>query len=189
MWEECTKCGQIKPLWAFYRKSVGRFGVGYACKVCSSKAAKKWVQNNKERRAKYRRNYYLKNKDRELQCMSEWSVNNRKLSNSIKTKYKKRNLDKHAALEAKRRFRKVEQTAIFTKQDESKINLLYELVSILDGNYHVDHIVPLSKGGLHSLYNLQIIKSTENLLKSDKLNYKVQGLRIFFKNNKLIIQN
>lgn len=37
--------------------------------------------------------------------------------------------------------------------------------------YEVDHIVPISKGGLHSLLNLQYLTSTENKRKGNKLNW------------------
>jgi len=35
--------------------------------------------------------------------------------------------------------------------------------------YHVDHIVPLSRGGLHSEYNLCYLEAADNLSKSNKM--------------------
>ena len=35
--------------------------------------------------------------------------------------------------------------------------------------YHIDHILPLSHGGLHHPINLRILESIENLSKQDKL--------------------
>ena len=35
--------------------------------------------------------------------------------------------------------------------------------------YEVDHIIPISKGGLHSLDNLQYLTISENRKKSNKL--------------------
>ena len=37
--------------------------------------------------------------------------------------------------------------------------------------YEVDHIIPISKGGLHSLPNLQYLTSTDNKRKNNKLNW------------------
>lgn len=41
--------------------------------------------------------------------------------------------------------------------------------------YEVDHIVPISKGGLHSLPNLQYLLATDNRKKSAKLNWRPEG--------------
>jgi CRISPR/Cas system Type II protein with McrA/HNH and RuvC-like nuclease domain len=38
--------------------------------------------------------------------------------------------------------------------------------------YHVDHIIPLSKGGRHCIGNLAYLTSKENMLKSDKIDIK-----------------
>ena len=35
--------------------------------------------------------------------------------------------------------------------------------------YHVDHIHPISKGGLHVHYNLQYLPAIENIKKSNKI--------------------
>jgi len=43
--------------------------------------------------------------------------------------------------------------------------------------YHVDHIIPISKGGTHTLDNLQYLSATENFQKGAKLNWvgKMKG--------------
>ena len=41
------------------------------------------------------------------------------------------------------------------------------------GGYEVDHIIPISKGGLHTLENLQYLTVAENRSKSDKLDWGV----------------
>lgn len=41
--------------------------------------------------------------------------------------------------------------------------------------YHVDHIVPLSKGGIHSLSNLQWLTKEENIKKGTRLDHKIEG--------------
>lgn len=41
--------------------------------------------------------------------------------------------------------------------------------------YEVDHIIPLSKGGLHRLSNLQYLTRRENQLKASRLYWDVRG--------------
>ncbi len=57
-----------------------------------------------------------------------------------------------------------------TSLDEiEKINLLYrqrERLSVNGESYEVDHIVPLFKGGSHTLENLQLLSCEEHRLKN-----------------------
>lgn len=90
--------------------------------------------------------------------------------------YRKNNLDKFAAKEAKRRSRKLCATPPWLNEDHYKeIENFYwlakDLETITGQQYHVDHIVPL-KGkrvcGLHVPWNLQVLPSDINLSKSNR---------------------
>jgi len=59
-------------------------------------------------------------------------------------------------------------------RDQGEITLIAQIyVSCPDG-YHVDHIVPLAKGGWHVAENLQYLPATINMNKKAKLNYDVR---------------
>jgi 5-methylcytosine-specific restriction endonuclease McrA len=67
------------------------------------------------------------------------------------------------------RARKLNQTP--ADANLKKIQLYYTICSYLNEKavyYHVDHIHPLSKGGLHEANNLQILDAELNLKKSNK---------------------
>ena len=42
----------------------------------------------------------------------------------------------------------------------------------LENGYHIDHIIPLSRGGKHSITNVQLLLPRINLYKSNKLDYE-----------------
>jgi 5-methylcytosine-specific restriction endonuclease McrA len=71
---------------------------------------------------------------------------------------------------AKRRSR-IKST--YDEGEVGEIKALYEEASRLTKEtgivWSIDHIIPLSKGGEHKLYNLQLLPLSENIKKSDKL--------------------
>ncbi|KKK54173.1 hypothetical protein LCGC14_3087400 [marine sediment metagenome] len=85
--------------------------------------------------------------------------------------YKKRTPAKHAAQNAKRRAQKLDQTPPDT--DFKKIEEIYEEARRLQEEtgepHHVDHIIPISKGGLHHQDNLEPLTAEANLRKGAKI--------------------
>jgi 5-methylcytosine-specific restriction endonuclease McrA len=49
--------------------------------------------------------------------------------------------------------------------------LIFEIYNNCPKGYEVDHIIPISKGGLHHQDNLQYLTAQENRKKSNKLDY------------------
>ncbi len=76
------------------------------------------------------------------------------------------------AQNAKRRARKLNQTPQLTLGEKNTIIDIYKEARRLEEEtgikYHVDHVKPLAKGGLHHPDNLQLLTAEENLAKSDK---------------------
>jgi hypothetical protein len=75
------------------------------------------------------------------------------------------------ARNAGRKARKMEQTPAFAK--DQAIDRIYAArdmaQGLLGGEYHVDHVKPLARGGLHRFGNLQILPAKQNTAKRDKL--------------------
>lgn len=161
MWKECSKCGRIKPLWMFSRNKTGMFGLRPDCKVCDCRTRKQYYQNNRDAKLEYYRQYRQDNRDAELERMKQHYQNNKEL---------------YFANAAKRRAMKADKTPELTPHEQKKIVLLYKIRDYLnkDGIYwHVDHIVPLAKGGLHHPDNLQIIPVSDNLSKGADESYEL----------------
>jgi len=81
---------------------------------------------------------------------------------------------KSATYIERRKQRIIDQTPELTEIEKEQIKQIYEERSRLNDAagyilYHVDHKVPLSKGGLHHPSNLTILKATENIIKGSRL--------------------
>ena len=66
------------------------------------------------------------------------------------------------------------QSPELTEEENRSIADLYKLRDALNEDagyvaYHVDHIVPLARGGLHHPVNLRVIPSLENIKKGDRI--------------------
>jgi len=117
---------------------------------------KKWYEANKEREAARKKKWYLKNKEHHIANTKKWNDDNKA--------YK-------AFLDAKRRAARFRATVYMSPEMKLKVTEVYQIAqeaSITTGyDWHVDHIVPLSKGGLHTLNNLQVVPATWNLEKNN----------------------
>lgn len=80
-----------------------------------------------------------------------------------------------AARSAQRRTTKRNQTPDLTPDEKERIKQIYLECGIISEEtgiqHHVDHIIPISKGGLHHPDNLQILTAHENLSKGAKLEW------------------
>ncbi len=140
----------------------------------------------KAKRKAYRREYYLKNKEREKANVKQWQHDNKDRNATNKKLWKRGNKDREAVnkikwkLENKAhenanlanyRATKFRATVYMTPEMKRKVAEVYQIAqeaSVTTGyDWHVDHIVPLSKGGLHTLNNLQVVPATWNLEKNN----------------------
>jgi hypothetical protein len=97
----------------------------------------------------YGSNRYYTNKDQHSQWNKNWRANNP---------------NKAKAIAARRRANK--NKAMSEDADKILIQLIYE--GCPEG-YHVDHIIPISKGGEHHENNLCYLSIADNLHKKDKM--------------------
>ena len=101
---------------------------------------------------------------RYLASAREWRNNNLELSRSTTTRWQRENRGRMLEYSAARRAK--------TRTNCPRVAALYAVAAALraDGwDVHVDHIVPLSKGGPHVFENLQILPAIENLRKGARV--------------------
>lgn len=157
----CNICGvnayTTEDLKSFCKSKASMHGYQNKCKLCSCVEART-KYNQKE----YIREYRIKNKEVLKEKIYMWDK-----------KWRANNLDKKSNYEAKRRAAKAHSFSVISSTEKRKIEILYKVAKIMSKlgikSYHVDHILPLAKGGTHTLENLQILDSKANLSKGCKI--------------------
>ena len=138
-----------------------------ANKEKASESCSRWAKENPEKARAAAKVWYKQNKGAVIARAAEWRKNNKKKSNACVRAWKQKNLERHAAGEARRRARKL--VPIDVSANPSLISVFYEIAKrvsqCLGIEHHVDHVVPLSKGGVHHQLNLQVIPWILNLRK------------------------
>ena len=131
-----------------------------------------WREQNIERKKENARISYINQKEKIKQRSHKWYHSNKERAKETQRNWSKRNPDKHNAVRSMQRARKKNQTPHMTNEEKSLIEKFYEhasrLTRLLKIEHHVDHIVPLVKGGLHHPSNLQVIPASVNLRKGIK---------------------
>jgi Vacuolar protein sorting-associated protein len=130
---------------------------------------KKWDEENKEHKREQQKKYYEENKEKVLEKNKKWREENKEKVLEKNKKWREENPHLRRASAQKRRAWKKAALPQLTDNDNFALKILSEEASMLGEGWHLDHIVPLSKGGLHHPDNLQIVRSSYNLSKSDKL--------------------
>ena len=89
-----------------------------------------------------------------------------------KSTYYSANSHIRAAAQARRRAKLSVGVEELSRLETSMIEALYFIRDILSNScgedFHIDHINPLAKGGLHKFNNLQILSKEENLKKGSQ---------------------
>jgi 5-methylcytosine-specific restriction endonuclease McrA len=193
-YKTCGKCKQHLAFDNFYKATRSKDGLASYCKSCQKEYLAAYGKKNPEKIKSYRskrqdvnkqyqKNYYLQNKERIDKQNAEWAAKNpdrkkaadKLWANQNKEKvringknYYLRNPDKVSLRRQKRRATlKQAKTYLVTTKDIRKIMrqpCLYcgSLAS------HIDHIIPLARGGEHRIGNLAAACKTCNLSKNKK---------------------
>jgi 5-methylcytosine-specific restriction endonuclease McrA len=158
--KQCCRCSTEKPLSEFYTDRAKLDGKTSRCKTCCKIVATERYFNNHKDGLEYRRRYREAHREQMAEYKREWNDNNRERYRSSKRKNelsrRARKLDRFIEL--------VDPMVLFERDN----GICGICASQIKDDFHVDHIVPLSRGGSHSYDNTQIAHPRCNLSKGSR---------------------
>ena len=161
--KQCIDCpsGVLKDTSEFHvsRKGKTRDGLKPTCKECSKARRRAWAAKNQDREREWKAVKYKADPDSYKEQAKQWCQ-----EHPDRIKIVRR------INEAARRARKLSQfvedvdpIAVW-KRDKGICGICH-LPIAWDEGFHVDHVIPLAKGGEHSYANVQVAHPTCNLSK------------------------
>lgn len=161
--KQCSKCKQIKLFTEFSPDKRVASGLQSRCKPCSAEHRRLKHAQNPEHFRKLVAESVKRNYQAKLQRNNSYRAKNPEKVSKWKADDRIRNKPRILADCAKRRYKL--NTKITT--DIKQIYALrdFYMAMSLGEIFHVDHIVPLAKGGEHKAFNLQILPAIDNLRK------------------------
>ena len=192
---KCNACKELKlDQYDFpfrWTSQHGKYYYEHTCRKCKAIIKRNYYQKHKKQMRKQKALYRAKNIDhiRALyrKAYPKYAEHQKRYRNSRKEHYRKlfknhyeNNKKYYLNRNVDRRILESYQTPIDLPDDEKiRIDNLYKKCRTLNSYFsktmfEVDHILPISKGGLHHPDNLQIITKEDNRCKGVQLNYKLK---------------
>ena len=162
----CSKCGETKPLTTgFHRESHGYRGVCRDCRNSQRRARhaanpEPIRERDRARQVEKNKSYYAANVERERERAAAWKRRNRERARETHAAWVERNRAKVCEYSAARRaLRKgatvegVDRMAVY-ERDGGCCHVCGKKRPSDD--WHLDHLLPLTKGGDHSMANVAV---------------------------------
>jgi 5-methylcytosine-specific restriction endonuclease McrA len=181
--KRCGRCHEWKPLEAYCVDNHTKSGLHSTCRDCKAEKARVYYSANKERLATQKRGWHEANKEKIAEHARAYYQENReaiRAQQAVKRKtpehreymreYAKS--PKGRQIKALRRGARLGATGGFTLADIEAIRVAQGNRCYLCGKtlkkYHIDHFIPLAKGGTNDPGNLRLACPSCNQRKHSK---------------------
>ena len=193
--KQCKKCKKLKLVNFDFRmdwyERNKRFYIKNMCLDCIHSFRKENYYHDIDNKRKINTKSYLKNKEKILararkrdklryKEKKQYRQLHKYHYNMLNKKHYNNNKDYYLNRNKVRRALKINKTPInLSRYNKCRTDFIYKTCRQLNNHFdnimfEVDHIVPLTKDGLHHPDNLQIILKDDNLSKGNKLNYELK---------------
>lgn len=176
----CFACKTTKPLEAFARNRTRPDGRHNECRECNAARHKRYYASHAEQVQEHIRQHrvhtygwYEKNRERckqyyrsNFERIKEYKKQNRKSYNYDPLKRKELYARRRARLRRARQIERIDRVAII-ERDNSTCYLCGRVLK--PPEIELDHVIPISRGGLHIATNLKVACRTCNARKYNKL--------------------
>ena len=170
----CSKCKVAKPFSEFGKHNQTKDGHKSRCKICNAEEMRSYYATHTESVKNSVSSWNSKNKDKHALYVQKWACENMERKKSSNSTWRKRRKDLVNASTQKRRAAKKNQLGVVSKNIVEKLMRSQKSLCInckadlTRSGYHIDHIMPLSLGGIHADENLQLLCPTCNIKKHNK---------------------
>lgn len=194
----CSKCGVVYPrtLEFFYKEKTHRDGMHNQCKTCHKLQNRQWALDNPDKTAAIKQAYYDKNRTLVIARSIKWQQEHPEEKRIIYRKFYQKHItdERHRSrlkrltnpglnkiYKSRRRARLRLVGGSFSKADiarQYKIqngNCWWNSKHKLGANYHIDHLIPLARGGHNWPSNIVLACPQCNQSKHDKMPHEWAG--------------
>lgn len=183
--KSCTKCEDNKPLTEFCKSKSTKDGLNYWCKTCAGANGAAWRKANPDKSKASCATWVAQNYERKNASRIEWNKANPERVKANRLAYREENAARIKAVSAtwraanpggaiinlqNRRARLKKNVGTLSRGLREKLFLLQKgkcacCSKPLGGKYHMDHIMPLARGGTNTDENMQLLRAKCNLQK------------------------
>ena len=181
----CSKCKTWRPVERFRPRNLSLDGYNSLCRECENENSRRWRANNKGRVAELNREFYEANREKRLTYHREYRQANRDYFREEMKRFRqkypnyhrdyvrewsRRNPDKVKAQDNARRAAK-RSGGRFTAEEWVALKQRYDYHCLRCGRREpeirlsADHVIPLSKGGINIIANIQPLCKSCNTAK------------------------
>ena len=164
----------MKAYWAKNKEAKKVNAIRYRAKNRGALAekARTYYDENKELLTETKKIYYNTHKEAYKNSQKIYYNTHKEAVKELCRTWRIKNRDKVNAKSSIRRARKLKVNDIKTADDRWLLQEIYKLAQlrtkVTEFNWHVDHTIPITKGGRHCLTNLQVVPASWNLSKGNR---------------------